>query len=279
MHDRHSKPIRRAQGLTRPADISMPKSFTDHFAAVSTNYADFRPRYPAALFDWLADIAPARALAWDCAAGSGQASPDLAERFEQVVATDASRAQIEAVAPHPRVTYRVAPAQASGLKDRSVDLVTVAQALHWFDLNAFYTEVERVSKPDAVLAVWTYGLHRVDNGAIDTAIRHFYTETVGPYWPPERTHVETGYRDLPFPFTELTAPTFAMTAEWSLPQLLGYLRSWSATGRFIREHSTDPVLALGERLAPIWGNAELRRIITWPLSLRVGRGNPQSDHR
>lgn len=249
----------------------MNKPFTDHFAAVSTNYADFRPRYPVALFDWLARIAPARTLAWDCAAGSGQASVDLAEHFDQVIATDASQAQIEGAMAHPRVTYRVATAQTSELSDTSVDLITVAQALHWFDLAAFYTEVQRVLKPNGVLAVWTYGMHSAANVGIDTAVRHFYSDIVGPHWPPERTHVESGYRDLPFPFAELTPPVFAMTASWSLPQLLGYLRSRSATGRYIQQNGIDPVIKLAEQLAALWGPADTARTLSWPLALRVGR--------
>lgn len=249
----------------------MTKPFTDHFAAVSANYADFRPHYPAALFDWLSAHAPSRLLAWDCACGTGQASADLAERFAQVAATDASSTQIAAATPHPRVAYRVAPAQDSGLADNSVDLVTVAQALHWFDLEAFYTEVRRVLKPDGLLAVWTYGIHSTDDAAIDAQLRHFYSDVVGACWPPERAHVETGYRDLPFPFAEIASPTFTMTADWTLPQLLGYLRSWSATGRYLREVGTDPVIEFGERLAALWGAAESVRTVAWPLALRAGR--------
>lgn len=249
----------------------MTKPFTDHFAAVSTNYADFRPRYPAALFDWLATQAPARSLAWDCACGSGQASPDLAERFAQVVATDASRAQIASALPHPRIAYRVAPAQDSGLADSSVDLITVAQALHWFDLEAFYAEAYRVLQPDGLLAVWTYGMHSTGDAAIDARVRHFYANVVGAYWPPERRHVETGYRELPFPFAEIAPPAFAMTAEWSLPQLLGYLRSWSATGRCFSAVGVDPAIELGEQLAALWGAADSVRAVTWPLALRIGR--------
>lgn len=249
----------------------MPKPFTDHFAAVAGNYAGFRPRYPASLFDWLAELAPSRSLAWDCAAGTGQASVDLAERFARVVATDASRAQIEAAAPHPRIAYRVAPAHESGLADASVDLVAVAQALHWFDLEAFYAEARRVLRPEGLLAAWTYGIHTTGDAAIDAQVRRFYAEVVGRYWPPERRHVESGYRDLPFPFTEIAPPAFAMTADWSLPQLLGYARSWSATGRCSEATGNDPVIELGERLAPLWGTADTTRTVTWPLALRVGR--------
>ncbi len=249
----------------------MTRAFTDHFASVAADYARFRPVYPAALFAWLADLAPARTMAWDCAAGSGQASRDLADHFDQVIATDASAAQIAAAHPHRRVEYRVAPAEASGLSAGTVDLVTVAQALHWFDLDRFYAEVRRVLKPGGVLAVWSYGVLAVAGAAVDERVQTFYRDIVGPYWPPERQLVESGYRTLPFPFAELEAPAFHMETSWSLPELLGYVRSWSATGRFSVERGYDPVTALADELAPLWGAPLEPRIVTWPLALRVGR--------
>lgn len=249
----------------------MTRAFTDHFASVAADYARFRPVYPAALFAWLADLAPARTMAWDCAAGSGQASRDLADHFDQVIATDASAAQIAAAHPHHRVEYRVAPAEASGLSAGTVDLVTVAQALHWFDLDRFYAEVRRVLKPGGVLAVWSYGVLAVAGTAVDERVQTFYRDTVGPYWPPERQLVESGYRTLPFPFAELEAPAFHMETSWSLSELLGYVRSWSATGRFGVERGYDPVTALADELASLWGAPLEPRIVTWPLALRVGR--------
>lgn len=248
----------------------MGSKFCDHFAPVSNSYADFRPTYPPRLFAWLASLVQRRDLAWDCGAGSGQASVDLAAYFDRVVATDASQAQIDSAAPHPRIEYRVASAEASGLPDTSVDLITVAQALHWFNLAGFYTEVKRVLRPSGVLAVWTYGVLSVEGGPVDTLVQHFYHDTVGPYWPIERALVETGYRSLPFPFAEIDAPLFSMEAFWTLPQLLGYFRSWSATGRFAAAHGYDPVYSLEEQLKPMWGDATQRRHVTWPLSLRVG---------
>jgi SAM-dependent methyltransferase len=243
----------------------------DYFSAVAGPYARFRPTYPAALFAWLASVAPGRSLAWDCAAGSGQASVDLAAHFDRVVATDLSRAQVEAATAHPRVEYRVARAQASGLPEGSVDLATVAQALHWLDLAPFYAEARRVLRPAGVVAAWTYGTLAVEGAVVDAAVQAFYRATLGPYWPPERVHVESGYRTLPFPFEEVPAPAFAMTARWPLAGLLGYLASWSATGRFIQANGVDPVPALAEGLRPLWGGEERLRTITWPFSLRVGR--------
>ena len=208
------------------------------------------PATRLALFAWLASVAPVRALAWDCAAGSGQASRDLAAHFlKQVIATDASAAQIAAAIPHPRVEYRVAPAEDSGLPEAAgSDPITVAQALHWFDLDRFYAEARRVLKPGGVLAVWTYGVLAVAGEAVDARVQTFYREAVGPYWSPERRHVESGYRTLPFPFAELQAPDFNMEASWTLPELLGYFRSWSATSRYLAERGHDPVVALAADL-------------------------------
>lgn len=245
--------------------------FNDHFAPVATDYARFRPIYPQSLFAWLAENAPGRNLAWDCGTGSGQAARDLAGYFERVIATDASQAQLDAALPHPRIEYRVASAEASGLPVATVDLITVAQALHWFDLDRFYAEARRVLRAGGVLAVWSYGVFTVEGSAVDACLQGFYRETVGPYWPPERRWVENGYQTLPFPFPGIRSPNFHMTTAWSLSELLGYVRSWSATARYIRERSEDPVDALTKKLIPLWGDPRIQRQVTWPLVLRVGR--------
>lgn len=243
----------------------------DHFSRVATAYAGSRPRYPVDLFDWLARIAPARDLVWDCATGSGQAAVDLARHFAQVVATDLSAAQIEKATPAANVAYRVAPAQASGLADASCDLVTIAQALHWFDLDAFYDEVRHVLKPGGVITAWTYGVLTIEGEDVDAVVQRFYAETVGPYWPPDRRHVETAYRELAFPFARIAAPHFDMQAYWTLDQLGGYFRSWSATGRYIAANGTDPVDALTPELKALWGDAKRPRRVTWPLGIVAGR--------
>ena len=184
----------------------MGASFTDHFGSVSGAYAHYRPTYPAALFDWLAAVAPARQRAWDCATGTGQAAIGLAAHFAEVVATDASASQLAAARPAPGVHYRLAAAEGSGLEADSVDLVTVAQALHWFDQPRFFREVERVLRPGGVLAVWSYGIPELEGEGPDALLQHFYADIVGPYWPPENAQVENGYRDLVLPFECLEAP-------------------------------------------------------------------------
>jgi ubiquinone/menaquinone biosynthesis C-methylase UbiE len=247
------------------------KSFADHFGSVSGAYADFRPTYPASLFDWLAEVAPSRGLAWDCACGSGQATVDLAGCFDRVVATDASAGQLAGAKPHPGVEYRHAPAESSGLADASVDLITVAQALHWFDLPRFYAEARRVLKPGGVLAAWSYGIQSVAGEQVNAHVQRFYHDVVGPYWPPERVLVEQGYRTLDLPFAEFPAPSFEMKVSWSMVRMLGYFASWSATGRYLKARGEDPVVELAEALAPAWGDPAAERLITWPLAIRVAR--------
>lgn len=250
------------------------KSFPDHFSAVASRYADFRPRYPSRLFDLLANLVPRDVLVWDCAAGNGQATVDLAARFDRVVATDASREQIASALPHPRIDYRVAPAEESGLPDGSVGLLTVAQALHWFDLDRFYAEARRVLRPGGVLAVWAYGVTAVDGKEVNDLVQEFYETTVGPYWPPQRTLVEDGYRSIPFPFAEVPTAPMQMEANWTLDQLIGYLGTWSATNRYIKATGLNPLEPLRESLATHWGDEKHPRRILWPLPLRIGKKSP-----
>jgi SAM-dependent methyltransferase len=246
-------------------------SFSDHFSGVSSAYAEFRPRYPESLFAWLVELPGRRNLAWDCATGSGQAAVGLASRFDRVIATDASAEQVGAATPHPRVDYRVAPAEASGLQSESVDLVTVAQALHWLDRRAFFAEARRVLRSDGVLAAWTYGNPRLDDAQADLVLQGFTSETVGPYWPPERALVDSEYRTIDFPFAEIEPPALEMKAQWPLPALLGYIGTWSATTSFRAAQAYDPLPGLAAALQRFWGDPETPRRIEWPLTLRVGR--------
>jgi SAM-dependent methyltransferase len=255
------------------------KPYADHFSRVAADYAARRPRYPPELFQYLASLAPSRDLAWDCAAGTGQASIPLGDWFARVVATDASAAMVAQADAHPKVEYRVAPAERSGLSGRSVDLVTVAQALHWLPLEDFYPEVERVLVPGGIVAVWTYGIIHVDAEPADAIVAQFYRDVVGPFWPAERRHVESGYSSLPFPFAELMPPAFAMQVQWTLAELLGYVGTWSATARFRETKGHDPLERLGPELGRHWGDPVTRRTITWPLTLRIGRARAASASR
>ena len=248
--------------------------FVDRFAGVAHDYAAYRPRYPDALFAWLASVAPARDLAWDCGAGSGQATIGLAAHFAHVVATDASAAQLALASPHPRVEYRVAPADASGLPNGSVDLVTVAQAAHWFDLPRFYAEVSRVAAPRGVVALWMYNLLSTGDREMDAMLLAFYRETLGGWWSPERRLIDEEYRTIPFPFEEIDAPGFEMRARWTLAHLVGFLRSWSAVASYREALGIDPVDALRDRMAARWGDPDAGREIVWPVVVRAGRAGP-----
>jgi ubiquinone/menaquinone biosynthesis C-methylase UbiE len=257
----------------------MSEAFHDHFSNVARRYANFRPHYPTALFDHLATLAPRDSLVWDCAAGSGQATIDLADRFDRIIATDASAEQIASAPRRDNVEYRVALAEQSGLAAESVGLITVAQALHWFNQERFFAEVKRVLKPGGVLAVWVYATNRVEGEEVDAIVQDYYSNVVGPYWPPERKMTENGYRTITLPFPEITpAPSFRMEVRWTLNQLLGYFSTWSATNRFIKAVGHNPIEPLTTALVKVWGNLNSPRLVFWPLSLRVGRKSiPASD--
>jgi len=247
------------------------RPFSDHFSSLSAAYAVHRPGYPDGLFDLLAELPRRRARAWDCATGSGQAAVGLARHFDRVLATDASAAQVRAAATHPRVAYGVAQAEAVPFRSGGFDLITVAQALHWLELPVFYAEARRLLAPGGAVAVWTYGRQRVDGGPIDAAVDHYYDQIVGPYWPPERRWVETGYRTLRFPFAEVPVAAPPMAVSWTLDELLGYIGTWSATARYRSTTGVDPLPDLAEQLATHWGHRAARRRVEWPLSVRAGR--------
>jgi SAM-dependent methyltransferase len=245
-------------------------SFKDHFSGHAGTYAAARPRYPAALYEWLAGQCARRELAWDAGCGNGQATLSLAAHFRHVIGTDPSAAQIAQAEPVPNVEYRVEPAEAPTLGDACVDLVTVAQALHWFDQERFDDAVRRVSRPGGVITAWTYGLSKVD-AAVDRVFLRLYDDILGAYWPPERRHVESGYATLPFPFERIEAPDFEMRCDWTLPQYMAYLRSWSATQRYLREKGEDPLVLVEAEFERAWGDAQRVRTVRWPLGVRVGR--------
>ena len=244
-------------------------SFKDHFSKQAADYAKFRPQYPPELFEYLGGIAPQQKLAWDCATGNGQAAVALASVFERVIATDGSKAQIANAEANARVEYRVAPAENSEIETATIDIVTVAQALHWFDLDRFYAEVKRVLKPRGVIAASAYKFFHI-TPPIDEIVNHrYYNDVVGAFWPPERALVEK-FEELPFPFAEIETPSFEIIAQWHLEHLVGYLRSWSATQRFIAANQRDPLEEIAGELRVAWGDTNQTRRVIWPLTLRVG---------
>jgi SAM-dependent methyltransferase len=246
-------------------------TFSDHYSANAASYASYRPGYPRELFEWLASVAPDRRVAWDCATGSGQAALGLAEQFAQVIATDPSVAQLAHGVRHPAVRYAAMAAEHSALASGSVSLVTVAQAIHWFDRPMFYAEARRVLVAGGVLAVWSYGLLTLHDSALDAVIRRFHVETIGSFWPPERRLVDQGYRGLELPFAPVAAPVLTMRAHWSLHQLAGYLSTWSAVERARAATGVDPLPDVVMELRAWWGPDESVRTVEWPLTLLAAR--------
>ena len=244
--------------------------FKDLFSSGAAKYATHRPAYPAALAEFLAGAVARPGVAWDAGCGSGQLSVLLGDRCERVIATDGSAEQLAHATAHPRVEYRRATAEASGLPDASVDLAVSAQAAHWFDLPAYYAEVRRVARTGAVIAQSVYNLVEVDPN-IDLAVRRFYADKLGTYWPPERRHVEAEYATLPFPFERIAAPHLDMTARWDLLHFIGYMRSWSGVMAMEKALGTQPVESLQRELEALWGPTGSSRDVRWPLTLRVGR--------
>lgn len=244
-------------------------NFKDYFSTQADIYAKYRPNYPNSLYDYLLSLTPERQMAWDCATGNGQVAVVLANHFTEVVATDASQAQINHAQAHPKVNYRVATAESSGLATNSADLITVAQALHWFNFENFYTEVHRVAKSGGVLAVWGYELCEV-TPEIDALFMHYYNTILDGFWAKEREHVEKRYSDVPFPFREIIAPDFYIELHYTLADFAGYLFSWSATQKYLQKQGHNPLELILPQLAAAWGNADEVRTVRFPVFMRVG---------
>lgn len=242
----------------------------DHFSSVSAGYAAFRPHYPRTLFEFVASLPQRRDRAWDCGAGSGQATLALADEFREVVGTDVSPSQLARAERRANVSWVAATAESSPLAARSIDLVTIAQALHWFDHPRFYAEVRRVAAPGAAIVAWLYIAPRM-NDEIGAVLRRYQSETVGPYWPPERRLVDERYRSIPFPFERVETPAFEIEQSWTLAQVAGYLRTWSATTRYVAAHGRDPVELVERELARLWGDPSSARSIHWPLTVLAAR--------
>lgn len=248
----------------------MTVGFKDHFSLVSDGYAKYRPTYPVELFEFLSSVTLHHGSAWDCATGNGQVAVALTDYYSDVVASDASQSQIDAAIAHPQVSYRVARAEASGLADNSQDLITVGQALHWFDEEAFMTEAGRVLKADGILAVWFYEICSV-SAECDAIVNTLYRDIVGEYWPPERVTIERGYADVSMPGAAIPVPPLEMSLNWDAADMLGFLRTWSACKRYESEKGSDPVVLVEALLAEAWGSE--RRRVTWPLQMKASRLN------
>jgi ubiquinone/menaquinone biosynthesis C-methylase UbiE len=243
--------------------------FEDHFSKFADEYSRFRPVHPTELFEYLNRVVPDHELAWDCGTGNGQAALALVKYFRQVVASDASAEQISHAFSHPRIDYRVEAAEKISLPDSCADLVTVAVAVHWFDLDIFYREVKRVLKPAGIVAVWMYHLPE-QRSPIEKLINHYYAEILAGYWPEKFHFIDEQYQTLPFPFRELHPPPMVTRTEWNLKQLDGFLGSWSAAARLLEKEGPAPLEEFRDKLKEAWGDENQNYTMEWPIHIRVG---------
>lgn len=241
------------------------------FSPLAEEYARSRPGYPPALFAYLAGLVDRHDVAWDCATGNGQAAVGLAEHFRHVIATDISAEQIRHAIDNPRVDYRVSGSGSSGLDTGAVDLVTVAAAVHWFDLDAFYAEVRRVLQPGGVLAVWTYHVGVVEP-PFDRVFDRFYVDVLAQYFAPGAKLVDDRYASLALPGTPLDPEEqFFVQQDWNLHQMKAFISSWSASRSYRRDRGRDPIEVIAEELGSAWGDASTIHRVRWPLFVRAVR--------
>ncbi|WP_017733236.1 class I SAM-dependent methyltransferase [Nafulsella turpanensis] len=245
------------------------KQSKDNFSRQSVAYCRFRPTYPPELYEWLFEQVDGFSLAWDCGTGNGQAALRLAERFEKVYASDISQNQLEQAGRKENIEYLLCRAEQTPLLSGSLDLICVAQAIHWFDFNAFYREVKRVAKPGALLAVWGYGLIQISSEA-GPVLQKLYSHTLGAYWDAERKYIDEDYQSIPFPFPEVKAPVFKIVCYWTREQLTGYLGSWSAVQHYISEKGISPLADFEEEMDRFWQKGEVKEV-HFPVFMRVGK--------
>ncbi len=253
----------------------------DLFSKQSKQYASSRPTYPRKLFEFIAGLVDEKNLAWDCATGNGQAAVVLADYFKHVVASDISEKQIENAQQKSNITYQIFPAEKTPLEDNTVDLITIAQALHWFAFDKFYSETKRVLKKKknnskskgGIIAAWTYGFHSI-SPEVDKVSHKLYEDILSDkYWPPERKYVEAKYETIPFPFEQIPSPKFQIELNWNMLDLVNYFHSWSSVQKFIDTNNYDPVNDILDSLEDAWGGKHRlneKRKVVWPLYLNVG---------
>ena len=246
------------------------KEFKDLFSKQSATYAKYRPGYPIALFEYLSSLVPEKNMAWDVATGNGQSAISLSRYFKQVIATDASEQQIAHATPAENIIYKTEPAEYSSLADESINLITVAQALHWFNFEKFYKEVNRVIKNNGIIAAWAYTIPS-HNEEVNQLINHFHDEVVGSYWQAENKLIIDEYKAIPFPFEAIASPQFMIEKQMNLCELIGHLQSWSATQKFIQDKKTDPTEKLFNQLLLYWKNPDESKNISWKIILKVGK--------
>ncbi len=241
----------------------------DNFSKQSNLYSKFRPGYPAELVDFLVALVRSKDKSWDVGTGNGQFAVQLAEYFSKVYATDISAAQIENATSKPNIFYSVQKAEQSSFSENTFDLITIAQAIHWFEFDNFYTEAKRVLKPSGLIAALCYDIFSI-NEEIDFLVNDFYKNVTGPYWDDERKYVDEHYRSIPFPFQEIEAPSFKMNYNWKFENAIGYLNTWSAVQHYIKKNNENPVDAFSSQLKKAWGNTITRKV-SFQIFMRVGK--------
>lgn len=244
--------------------------YIKHFNQQSDNYLLFRPNYPNALFEYLFSLVETPNCVWDCGTGNGQAAVALAKGFEQVIATDINQAQLDVAPKLNTIRYICCEAEKTPIKGNSVDLITIAQALHWFNFNLFYKEVRRVSKTSGLIAAWCYSLGKFDT-AVDSIITALYMDILGDeYWPAERRYIDEEYLTIPFPFNKIATPVFVIEKQMDFSQLLGYLQTWSAVKEYQKRKQVNPINLVFKELESAWGEPQINYTMRWPLHLLVG---------
>jgi len=241
----------------------------DNFSTQSSSYARYRPAYPQELYKFLKEKLTITETAWDCGTGNGQVAGELANFFQKVEATDISKQQLENAVKKPNIQYSVKRAEETNFPDNSFDLITVAQAVHWFNFKTFYNEVERVLKPNGIIAIIGYSLFK-SNLETDKLIHKFYKDIIGPFWDEERRYLNEKYQTIPFPFQEIETPAFQQEYQWSFDHLIGYLETWSAVKHYEKEKGENPVNLIKNELKTAFGN---KNKIVFPILLRLGKLN------
>ncbi len=244
--------------------------FKDNFSKQADIYARYRPHYPDSLFQYLSSLTEEHNTAWDCGTGNGQAAIALTGYYDRIIATDPSEQQIQNVTPHERIIYRIEKAEENTIADHSIDLLTIANALHWFEFDKFYSEVNRVLKPGGIIAAWSYCYPYI-SPETDEITKHYHDVILNEYWQYENRLVEHGYKDLPFPFDELKAPEFISEKMMDMNDFVAFLNTWSATQKFIRHRGYNPTDDVKKKLTEVWGEQQTKKKVTWKLVLKVGR--------
>ncbi|MBA2652915.1 MAG: methyltransferase domain-containing protein [Tatlockia sp.] len=244
--------------------------YIKHFNQNPENYLRFRPDYPTALYDYLAKLVKENTCVWDCGTGNGQAALALTKHFDQVIATDINPQPLYLAPKSAKINYLCCSAEKMPIRDKSFDLITIAQALHWFNIDSFYQELRRVSKDSAVIAAWCYSLGKF-NFEVDEVILNLYDGILGKvYWPHQRSYIDEEYRTIPFPFAKITSPSFCIEKEMNLPELLGYLNTWSAVKEYELRSKLNPINLVAQELARAWGEPLRKHKMVWPLHLLLG---------